>query len=1281
MNGTRFIRLLTLAAAIFPCSGAEKIFDLSFDDYTVTPQIAKGEKNQTGFDSPDLQLRMFNGVNGQGNALNLGNSERLSYMMKGNFDPRQGTVILWVSPQNWNISDPDFQLFFYASQPKFNFRIAKTWENYITANLKYDIPFHGKKYFGAQVQARVRSEEWSKGRYHQIAVTWTGESMNLYIDGKKPEPTPIYIGNRNVPPTRESVRFAAPVKFPEAAGTITLGARPWSHNKKVKKEHSTAFDQVTVWNQALSPDQIRKEYEKIIPPKKNGTDNLLTIPKLQGNGKISGDLSNPVWRKAVRMPMFPIQSAPAGKLYALAWHDGKDLHVGFSSDMSCRKKNLTGHDDPLWNDDVFEFFIRTANKDMYHYLINGNGAIYDELNSRKTWNSKLRSAVKTDKNGWSAELAIPLSEFKATEFEGEFCAASRPGILYHLYRWGGQGREFGPAGTMRLGENADTLRIDSLGDPETGKLRISGFSSGKGKIEIKMDGEKPLKPNAVLGEFSTDAALNPGLQTLTFTAPGFLWSREILVRRPLNLTFDYKMKTGNLDVALDLSSADDEMKKSLEKSGLPIKIMLIDPSGKTRINRKVTVREIKNSITLKIPENLEEGTYQLMGKTGNVSASIPFRRPDLTPYKVKLGLDHTVPPPWTPVKQISYHIFEVWNRRYEFGNGPLPQQMIHGRDRLLKEPPVWSLNGKAVKWNDYRIEDVRPDSILLSGKGSADRIGITWRGELWFDGAYILRLRVAPDGMASIRDFGFRYAVIPDAGRYAMNPGYVRWKNGRVELQLGPGGNRKDNVLWLSGVEKGVCFWTESHANWAVAKDSAPLTAVRSSEKSTAQIQIIGREVKLTQPADYTFVFIATPSRPFPAEARTVNYGGFARNPYSTHQSVGWSQFHDRIGKDDPIYFNTPYPASPAGFRSVLDTYRKVNNIKLHYYTMPGTLSSAAPDSDYWSADLKVVPDESFNYNIKGTRFSAHRYCHLATDAPADYWTWTLERLMKDFPDMGGLYFDCCSTRFCSNSRHGCSGMDVFGQPYFKSDALGLRNFLMRVYKMHKIHPDKSMMLHSHIQYLPFCHNFTDYFAPGENTCEAVFRNPEYPYTEEVSPEEYQTEYNSRKAGVAFCMILQNARAAGIMPSLNHYRKRFLNEPEFAIRAITPFIVHDVNIWDAGVQRKTIIRFWKMRKDIRIDQVFRFIGYWENGCPVTSDSEKIYCSVYEWKKDAPWHYAVAVGNFTRQEKEIGLKIDWNVLGIQPPQSVRELWSGKDVPVSELRNFKLHGGHFALFGIK
>ena len=107
-----------------------------------------------------------------------------------------------------------------------------------------------------------------------------------------------------------------------------------------------------------------------------------------------------------------------------------------------------------------------------------------------------------------------------------------------------------------------------------------------------------------------------------------------------------------------------------------------------------------------------------------------------------------------------------------------------------------------------------------------------------------------------------------------------------------------------------------------------------------------------------------------------------------------------------------------------------------------------------------------------------------------------------------------------------------------------------------------------------------------------------------------------------------------------------------------------------------------MRKDIEIGEVSRFIGYWEKGCPVRSGTKKVYCSVYEWKgNNAPWRRAIAVGNFNREEKAVDLQIDWNALGIKKPQSVCELWTGKDIPVSELGKFKLKGGHFALFGIK
>ena len=1274
---------LLLSAVGLPLSGAEKTFDLSFDDYTVVPQIAKGGKERTGFPNGDLQLRMYKGV--KSNALNIGNSEQLSFKMKGNFNPKKGTVILWISPSNWSTAGTEFQLFFSAVQGKYRFEIAKTWANYITAAISNPVPYLGKPKSGAQVQSRLDVNEWRKGRYHQVAVTWTGETMHLYIDGKKPAITPIYAGQRRVPPTVPNRKMTPAVQYPEASdkGTVTIGCHFWRKNRKVNLEHSTAFDQVTIWDEPLTPAQIKAEYEKIVPPKSVANENILSIPRLKSKAPMTGDLSAPVWQNAVKVPLIPVKSAPDNNLYALAWHDGKELHFGFSTDAVCQQKSLTRHDDPIWKDDAFEILLRANDNNYYHFIINGNGAVYDMLNRNPAWNSKVRTAVKHGKKGWTAEMAVPLSDFNgATEFAGEICSSSRPGIYYHLYRWAGNGIHYTPIAKIVLNKRANALRIDSVGQPEFGKLNLTGTTTKKAQFKIIMDGEKTQVYNVDPGKFALSPKLLPGSQKIEISGSDSVWQREITVRHPLTLAFDYKMWNRELKVTADFSSAGDDILKELGKKGLPLEISLTDPQGKKVSAKAITAKTARNEIVFTLPGNLISGNYKLQGQAGAIVTSIPFRVPEMAPYKAKLGVDHEVPQPWTAVKKVSGTVFEVWNRRYEFADGPFPVQITHGKDKLMAKVPVWSFNGKLIKWEPYKITTVHPDYIAFTGEGKLDKAVIKWQGELWFDGAYILKMQLAPVGKrVDISDFGITYTMSADAGRYVMNPEFVPWVDNKVEMQLGPGRGRKDNVIWLSGFEKGICFWTESNANWVVDRKQAPLTAIRHNGGSDVKIKIIGKKVALTKTAAYTFVLTATPTRPFPAGYRGVNYGGFSRNPVNSHQSIGWGQFKDRVAKDDPIHFNTPYPAYPDGLRSSIEAYRKGSGAKLHYYTMPGVLSNTAPDYDYWSKTLMTIPEESYSVIKKG-RLTATRFCTRVTDMPADYWTWHLDNLLKDFPLMGGLYFDCASTNFCANANHGCSGMDVFNQPYVTSDALGFRKYMMRVYKVLKRYKNRSMMIHSHLQFIPFYHAFTDFFAPGENTCGAVHKNPEYPYSEGVTLDEYQSDYNARKTGVAYCMLLQNARAANQVPALKPYVKKYMKEPEHAIRSIMPFLVHDVNIWDSYVHKATVIRYWRLRNAIKMGAVSKFTGYWENDCPVKTTSEKIYASVYEWQdKSAPYRRVIVVGNFNRTAGKTGLQVDWKSLGIEKPQSVRELWSDKDIPAAELENYQLQGNHFAMFGIK
>lgn len=156
-------------------------FQLDFDDYSLRPGRAGGAVEVRGFTDPNLQLRKFSGVAGKGNALVLSNSERAEFDMPGNFDPRQGTVSLWVAPVNWKISDASEQVFFSARQRDYRFYMAKMWPNFI--NVQGDFTAPDKKQYTWGGQIHVNPEEWTSGRWHHLAFSWNEKQCALYLDG------------------------------------------------------------------------------------------------------------------------------------------------------------------------------------------------------------------------------------------------------------------------------------------------------------------------------------------------------------------------------------------------------------------------------------------------------------------------------------------------------------------------------------------------------------------------------------------------------------------------------------------------------------------------------------------------------------------------------------------------------------------------------------------------------------------------------------------------------------------------------------------------------------------------------------------------------------------------------------------------------------------------------------------------------------------------------------------------------------------------------------------
>ena len=241
----------------------------------------------------------------------------------------------------------------------------------------------------------------------------------------------------------------------------------------------------------------------------------------------------------------------------------------------------------------------------------------------------------------------------------------------------------------------------------------------------------------------------------------------------------------------------------------------------------------------------------------------------------------------------------------------------------------------------------------------------------------------------------------------------------------------------------------------------------------------------------------------------------------------------------------------------------------------------------------------------------------------------------------------------------------------------------MRCYKVAKQHgPDKFIQIHSHIQFSPMVQEFADIFTPGENTFQLAVNNPEWGYCEDISPKEYQADYNWRTKGVAFEMLPQLGRTVDLIPAIKaKYGREFIDNPEYAIRVLTPFLVHDCDVIAAYINYKVIEKWWSIKTAVHLNDA-GYHGYWESDA-VKSANEKFFCGWYSWKKPAPYRIMLVVGNFTREEKPAALTLDKKALGIEG-ENVQfvDLWNDNRILTeAELKNFKLKGNHFMLIGIK
>ena len=1077
----------------------------------------------------------------------------------------------------------------------------------------------------------------------------------------------------------------------------------------------TGYDDLVIYSRCLSPQEIRKGYEKYYPgrltdSRKTARIPLVTIPALKKEITLDGIIRAEEWSDAAKVAVDQLfYKSENRKIAKSAWawikYDRDNLYIAMLSDRPAAKAASTERDSKVWQDDCFEIHITPKEGDkIYQYVLNSRNVLFDMTMSKSRgagnvkWNSTARTAVSKNDKSWSAEWIIPFKDAgikNGDEIQLNFaylnCEKGN-----NQYSWSAAlpERPFGSpdcSGKVLWGKQGSGVRVESFGD-ETGSrwaFRIQPVDPRKHpKImttaSLQIDGMvSPVQSGNITGTVWSHA-LPAGKHFLQWEAKE---GKAVIasgyhvfeINKPLEISFECHGEKHYTDVTVNINNAGEKVLKQLYNSGIDGSLALIGSDHKIISQQKFHLKgDAVKTIRLALPENIKTGIYQLKAELQSkekLAASIDFPVPDMTPYQVKAGIDHTVPTPWKKVTSAGPGKWQVLNRTFSFDKGPLPISVINEGEEMFAIPPAYRMitekGVQDIRWETFNIGRNYGDYVQFSGTGKSADVRFSWTGELWFDGTYKWKLEYSSvKTPVRIKSFNLCWTMPAAFSKYVLHPLFVPWgKDGVIRLQWSTA-PEENTMCHILGIRKGISWWNESDANWVNRKDEKQITIRKdASGKAEIDIAMISIPAALTKTAWYTMTLTATPQRPLAKAARDFEFFG-------KDCELGWRR------EEKTKSGNCHIPLDKEKFRQALRA--AVNRgTKIILYTCPFYLDAWEDHHTFFFADWKKSPLLMWgtkNYANGDTPVMAESVCSGSN--MFDIYAYREEQLFKEYPDLAGVYFDCCHCPECFNSSHGCGGIDAFGKKYSTNTAWMLRKSLIRSLKIHRKY-NRTMILHGHNKFNPIAHGFGDYWWPGEEyTTYPNHMSPVFIYCD--LPDEWlQSAYNSEIRGCGIIILPENERAVQYVKNIKTMFEKDGGMDLATWAHMTPFLLHDTNLCWTYLKRKDLVRkWWKIKSDIKIDQA-DFVGYWYKKVLTTSEP-RVYASWYRWRKhsSAPYSRVIIIGNLNRTARSFRLNIDRKAFGIEGKNvQFYDLWNNQPIPEQQLQKLSLDAAHFMVLGVK
>jgi hypothetical protein len=640
---------------------------------------------------------------------------------------------------------------------------------------------------------------------------------------------------------------------------------------------------------------------------------IMTVCRMRTPPAVDGKIDEAEWAGVARTTGFVKLNDNVladDQTVVRAGFDDEALYLSYEC-LNPTKRDLTArlkdHDSGVYMEDAVDFICRpnAEGYPYYHFIVNAIGTVYDTTMdpTRPTpadlgYNPQCTFKTSVQPGRWMMECRIPFKELggRTAPKDGErwrvnFCRDGETINRYSSWAYAvGNFHAVDNFGELVFSNSDRAIQVGPLGDLAMGtvnaQVNLTGFLFDplvivKGKVvgsDAKIVGTEQENRLADYRAVTIKAPpLVTGKYDLTIKAatapspraplPGVEGSRSGVMyyqRLPFRVIKAY-------DVAVEGYPYEGKLWVTANVKGIANRPAGLIARSRLMLGDKQVAQCQTDAFRDGIGEasvvidDLAPGTYvvksEAVAPDGKVLGSAEtqfqhFAKPAW--WRNTIGIDHSVPNPWTPVKAEVGKV-TVLGREYQW-QGALPKQIVAQKQELLAAPITLTMSAGDASTDLGKLpasEGERfPDMAKRSSEAKVGSVAAQLVPTTEFDGMQRYDLTLTPNGSAEVSSLQLE---IPVKSQYAE---FLVPSNGSNSPSLLiPKEGWKSGFMpqvWVGNDDLGLAWFAESDEWWR-PHDGQMVEVVPQGPTTFIRCNMIRQPLKLTKPITITFGLMATP--------------------------------------------------------------------------------------------------------------------------------------------------------------------------------------------------------------------------------------------------------------------------------------------------------------------------------------------------------------------------------------------------------------------------------------